>query len=509
MEQPSSYTSAFTSCNKHPMMKVVSVSISPTSLKEKTKKEQQQLQSPSPSSSSGFVVVDCEEKEQIIQSCLQGRSSNNTNNNNDNNANDKEEELVDLWQLRQLALLPGGLLCPSLRKSAWPKLTGVCDALFLPDQSQQQSSTTLVSRNDIQAMQQDIPKTIWNIKHECYQSQIGQEPYWFQPFAAPLQRSGMKKAVSFALDDEVEDSPEVTPSPTSVSTVDDNDVDHKNNNSEEVEEASLESTDSDEPGTSGGIGTPHQPSYSSSKSNNGEELTSTLSKRMPSARFFASSTSPKIQLQPQKPTPQELSMLHNIIEKVLQRSTLPYQEDVGQQEQEPQQLHYPKGLSNVAALLLINLESGSLTSLLLSQLASFQLNQAFHLFPDNDRNTSSSYTMNLLSNLLRIVDHDLYISLQHQTNSNLLPSFLMDSTNLWFTKSYTNGNNNRQVNNVHVASRLLDVLLVSHTLMPIYLTAAFLKHPITSDNGEVDDDVDIRTTMTQLERVIATALSYM
>ena len=53
---------------------------------------------------------------------------NNRADNADNTDNDEEKEeeelVVDLWHLRSLALSPGGLLNPHLRRRSWPKLLG-------------------------------------------------------------------------------------------------------------------------------------------------------------------------------------------------------------------------------------------------------------------------------------------------------------------------------------------------------------------------------------------------
>ena len=87
------------------------------------------------------------------------------------------DDRVDLWLLRELALSPGGLLEPSLRKRAWPLLT----ACF---QSQQDGGTgapgsavgATPSPNDLAALHRDVQYTVWNVReHFAQQQQLRQQ----------------------------------------------------------------------------------------------------------------------------------------------------------------------------------------------------------------------------------------------------------------------------------------------------------------------------------------------
>jgi len=96
-----------------------------------------------------------------IQDCLRGNS----------------KDQIDLWQLRELALSPGGLLEPSLRKRAWPLLTA-CVANKNNSTSTKKGTTSssaggviTLSNADLAALQAEVPHTVWNVQEHFVQQQ--------------------------------------------------------------------------------------------------------------------------------------------------------------------------------------------------------------------------------------------------------------------------------------------------------------------------------------------------
>ena len=113
--------------------------------------------------------------------------------------------MIDLWQLRELSLSHGGLLDPKLRKRAWPILT---QALIMttPTKAASNNDTSSVPQQplvsipsqDIFQIQKDVKRTVWNVKaHFRYQQQ--------QQKAASLQSapitSETNRRVKFSDDD--------------------------------------------------------------------------------------------------------------------------------------------------------------------------------------------------------------------------------------------------------------------------------------------------------------------
>ena len=196
------------------------------------------------------------------------------------------------------------------------------------------------------------------------------------------------------------------------------------------------------------------------------------------------------------------------------------------------------GLQDFTALLMINLESPSLTNLVLGKLAPCHLRDA--LRGKDHRVVLDTLVGQAVWSLLSLVDVHLYQHLSSQTQTDngmmaLLPSpiFCLHWITCWFSQDLVD---------VRVASRLLDVLLVSHPSMPVYLSVAvlttqrgvifeqeeqslsllhsFLKclpmNDLTSnsgDDGETEDEQADNACdekiMEQVEELIAIAISYM
>eukprot|EP00555_Chaetoceros_dichaeta_P011686 CAMPEP_0198268346 /NCGR_PEP_ID=MMETSP1447-20131203/36806_1 /TAXON_ID=420782 /ORGANISM="Chaetoceros dichaeta, Strain CCMP1751" /LENGTH=379 /DNA_ID=CAMNT_0043959341 /DNA_START=57 /DNA_END=1196 /DNA_ORIENTATION=+ len=158
---------------------------------------------------------------------------------------------------------------------------------------------------------------------------------------------------------------------------------------------------------------------------------------------------------PQHMSKREMGLILNIITAVLR--SVP-------EGEEKSRLHYFQGLHDVAALFLINLESPSLTSLVMKRLC--------HLhFRDAMRPTFQKVQIILqaiIMPLLEIVDrklHDYIIQGGLDDSSVFALSWILT----WFA---------HDVHNFDVVSRLFDVFLVSHPLFPAYLCVAMLTHPL-------------------------------
>ena len=138
------------------------------------------LLSPSSSTEATDVLNEDEyqTKVETIQNCLRGINGSSTND-------------VDLWRLRELALQPGGLLEPSLRKRAWPLLTGMT---FV--QQTKPSSTVTPSHKDIVALQREVPHMVWNVQEHFVQLQHKQKQ--LQLHVENERANTMSKRVSFA-----------------------------------------------------------------------------------------------------------------------------------------------------------------------------------------------------------------------------------------------------------------------------------------------------------------------
>lgn len=225
--------------------------------------------------SDALMMQSYHNKEQEILACLQG-----TNNNNDNT--------ISLWHLRQLALSPGGLLDPSLRKRAWPILTGCHEDVAAAHTRRPIQRPAVVSSSDRQAVRRDVKHTVWDIAEHFAPQQDGSLP----------DRSSIRR-VCFSLDETVEEDdddplPAIVPSHTA---------------------------DSDTGG-----GAPHNDSTHNSS------FTSSCRRR---TRW-------------RKASRHEQKIVANVVTNVLRTGR-----------------RYFSGLHNLTALLLLNLESPSLTSLLL------------------------------------------------------------------------------------------------------------------------------------------------
>jgi len=118
---------------------------------------------------------------------------------------------------------------------------------------------------------------------------------------------------------------------------------------------------------------------------------------------------------------------------------------------------------------MINLESPSITSLVLSKLAGSHLRDALRA----DRIIIDTAINHAFMPLLEAVDPGLHKYLERQGLTH--PSFAHRWICCWFAQD---------IPDAAVASRLLDVFLVSHVLMPMYVAVALL----TRNRNEIMDN---------------------
>jgi Rab-GTPase-TBC domain len=158
---------------------------------------------------------------------------------------------------------------------------------------------------------------------------------------------------------------------------------------------------------------------------------------------------------------------------------------------------------------MINLESPSLTSLVLTKLASSHLRDALR----KDRIMIDTALAHAFMPLLETVDSELFMHLQR--HGMTLPTFCRQWVACWFSQD---------VPDVDVASRLLDAFLVGHPLLPLYASVALLtslRTQILQCNSHlstlysllrslpVQNLYEEESRMFKAENVLTTALKYM
>lgn len=242
-----------------------------------------------------------EEKEAKILRCLEGSGD--------------AADSINLWELRELALSPGGLLDPKIRKRAWPILTA-CHA-DLNDNANK--NTVAPSHADLKALRRDVKRTVWDVAEHFSQQRASE---CNSGFASTLRDT---RRVCFALDETIEEEGEDVPDIVPSSTV-----------------------DSDAPNSP----TTKVVSFNLDLSTNSAMNTSLVSQ---DSSFTSSSRRSRWR----KASKHEQKIVSNVIVSVL-RSEAPesscFTDD---------RFHYYHGLHNLTALILLNLESPSLTSLVL------------------------------------------------------------------------------------------------------------------------------------------------
>lgn len=186
------------------------------------------------------------------------------------------------------------------------------------------------------------------------------------------------------------------------------------------------------------------------------------------------------------PTPQEQLVLYNAVAALLRTPGEPnahYEDDN----------HYVfRGLVDLTALFMINIESPSLASLLLKRVSLWHLRDALR----KDHSVANTTLSAGLQTLLQLVDPSLYqTGIYHQSS-------LINTMTSWFS---------RDIMDVRVISRVLDVLLVSHPITVVYLMASILHHSRVQilEVGWRREWVAETVTEETVESIVQKALEYM
>jgi hypothetical protein len=125
---------------------------------------------------------------------------------------DDDSNLIDLWQLRELSLSHGGLLDPKLRKRAWPILTQAmimttatnttrvsADTIDTSSSSGPQQHVSIPSK-DLLQIQKDVKRTVWNVKAHFRSQQQQQQKNAASMPPVPENDSANRRVKFFVVD---------------------------------------------------------------------------------------------------------------------------------------------------------------------------------------------------------------------------------------------------------------------------------------------------------------------
>lgn len=410
-----------------------------------------------PDTSSPLSHQDWQEKLDEIATCLRGN----------------DEEVIPLWQLREFGLSRGGFLCADMRKRAWPKL--------LQCQPENASTNECLDPENLQLLQHTVGQTIWNMEEHLLASREErrlEQEYIDQNLAQLRKRVSFKEPLERAKSP----PPKNNKPPLTIATTND-------------DETSLLSHDLED-----------EVSQMNGSASAEDDMTTTTM----DTSFSLSSRVVRWR----KATPQEQKILYNVISSVMQTRPESHEAFV-----DDRYFHYA-GLQDLCALLVINLESPSLTSLVLAKLAKYHLRDAMR--PDK---TILDTALDTVMPLLEFVDPNLCSHLYECGIT--LPTFCRSWIACWFAQD---------VPYAPMASRLLDAFLVGHASMVVYTVVAFLTtnreyifgaqtdysnlsllyttvrglplHSLTQGLDFNDED-DIAVGMERIETVLSRAMEYM
>ncbi len=410
------------------------------------------------------------QKAQEIRSCLNG-----------------DDNVVDLWKLRELALSRGGFISSSLRKGAWPKLVGIRPATNNVDH--QHPPSTVLTKKDTELIQNDIKRSVWDIyfhlkqnrrKNRCKQEMENQQTPDASPALIP-ESTSFNDLLSFTSDTTFSSNDGTLPSVTST---------HATQNDPDTPTMSDVATSNISP--------------TNKESNNKDEAIGYSQK---------SSKKRRKKNRSKKNVEKSQQILSSIITSVLESKINDDINNKNEKNTTPswEQLFYYQGFHDVTALCLINLESPSLTTLLLQRLSQHHFRDAMR--PNFD--SVSHLLSSVFKPLLHVVDPELhdYIFLDSYVGPDCI--FALSWILSWFS---------HDIIDVQVASRLIDVFLASHMSMPIYISAALLSHQrdfifqTESDFSAIHvaltnllkiKDRNSGELMEMIEEVIELAISYM
>ena len=366
-----------------------------------------------------------QDKEQEISSCLNGTTTATRRRRKRKNLSssssktqggggegllalsEEDDTVVDLWKLRQLAITKGGYLSNALRRQAWPKLVCAYQDVVL---SRPKSVTPeSVATRDYQRLRRDVPRTQWQIEAHVVRARHRQQQ---------LDTTRRRRKVNFLpglverpTTDHDSQSTASTPLDTTVLVVVDS-QDHDDDDDSAVPS----------PLSGGGACTPTSHS---------------------SFPFTATTAATAL-------SEHEQAILTNIVVGFLRTP-------VGENPHfEDDRFRYFAGLVDLTALILVTLESPSLTKLVLQKLGQWHL-----------RDASRPSSRGLVETTLRLCFKPLLLSTMTQGNPSVLvetlltmdyPNAAVDWILCWFA---------RQFNNLDVMNRVLDFFMASHAMMPL------------------------------------------
>jgi hypothetical protein len=286
------------------------------------------------------------EKRSTILECLQGRGSTSNGDGSSSNKDQQhrayDNDNIDLWELRELALSPGGLLDVSIRKRAWPILTS-CHMAVLDGSTAAPHRSVSLSQSDLRSLKHDVKQTVWDVTESLHRKATntyvrqdnGQSIDASIASNASVKRhhrrvsfsvdQGLNTCVIINEDDEADSMPPIRLSPTDTSV-------------DEADEMNA-----------GTITTATSCHNFSAVTDTGTSFVS----------HETSSSSAGRRVRWRKASKFEQKIVANVITSVLRT---PAQEHASYTDD---RFHYYSGLHNLTAILLANLESPSLTSLVL------------------------------------------------------------------------------------------------------------------------------------------------
>ncbi len=392
-------------------------------------------------------------KYQQIEECLRG----------------DDDSMIDLWHLRELSLSHGGLLDPKFRKRAWPILT---QALSSSSASAPPLRLVVgIPEDELRQIQKDVKCTVWNVKaHFRSQQQKGQAVVAVGS-SSSKQQSETDRRVTFSEDEHPRGDAETSS------------ISHSNeegNGNSKAEQLLLNDD------------------HWYDNNNNDHQSVSSFAGSTQSRR---STTSSKLSRRGTKASKHEQRTVMNVMVNCLR--TIPPIVSSSSSSSElamphaDHRRHYYTGFHDLTALIMVNVESLSISALLLyvlfvihvrvsepvgtvphpdflwspsfsclrnrTKLSTYHLRDALR----KDRVALDAATKLIFFPLLKNIDSDLFQHLVGQGIDEIkkLCSFFIYVFSNWLATN---------IIDIASASRLIDLFLVSHATAPIYTTIAIL-----------------------------------
>ena len=369
----------------------------------------------------------------------------------------QEVKLIDLWHLRQLALTPGGLINASIRKRGWIKLVDANDHIFttsadLPWNAKRVkngfSSVVSLSDEEIVLIQADIEQCKWDIENLIKLS---------RKIRRQQKRTG--KNVGYILDGDTDSisNASLGSGLTSNGRI-----------TPQLIPESIRAFPRIGAHSSDGLSSPTY--HFSNPLLDQEHIQSTDKGTFSIAEEETLSQDPPQSIGKRSLSKEEQSLLLNIIFSVLR--DIPDNAILDESE-ESKRLYYFQGMYNIAAVLLITLESPSLSSLVMKKLSKFHF-----------RDYCAPTFMNTQA-AIRIIFMPLMKELDPLFHQMFLDKGILDVCGFvlpWIICWYAN-----DILDYDVICRLFDVFLASHALLPVYMAVAFVTHPWSK--AELDRDI--------------------